>query len=404
MRVLHVNHLLDAVTGGGTAERTYQLARFMAKAGVECTILTLDIGLTVGRRGGLGDVRIHALPCLNERFFIPRVRAGEIRNLVADADIVLLSGNWTILNAVVFRACRRLDKPYLFCPAGALHPFGRSLFIKRLYEIVVVRNLVRSAAACVAVTEAECTEFSSYGVSDDHIEIIPNGIDPDGYQPGNPDEAVSRFRQAAGIGSARYVLFLGRLNPIKGPDLLVDAFCRLDSALSDIHLVMAGPDGGLLAQLKAAAAAQGAASRVHFIGYIGGDEKTAALLGASLLVIPSRREAMSIVVLEGGICRCPVLFTDTCGLDDVARQGAGEMVPVSSIALAEALSRLLRDPTKTSAFAVRLQALVHQKYLWMVQAQRHIALACRLIGTSAKGRHPFGTDRGDSSADDKVRK
>ncbi len=393
MRVLHVNHLLDALTGGGTAERTYQLARFMAKAGVECTILTLDIGLSTERKAGLGDVRVHKLPCLNERFFIPRVHTGEIRRLVADADIVLISGHWTILNVLVFWACRKLHKPYLFCPAGALQPFGRSLFIKRLYKRLVGRNLAQSAAACVAVTEAERTEFSAYGVSDDRIEVIPNGIDPDGYQLENPDVAVARFRQATGIGSARYVLFLGRLNLIKGPDLLVEAFCRLDSDLSDIQLVMAGPDGGLLAQLKSAAVARGVASRIHFIGYIGGDEKTAALLGASLLAIPSRREAMSIVVLEGGMCRCPVLFTDTCGLDDIAIQGAGEMVPVSSIALAEALSRMLHDIVKTSAFADRLEALVHRQYLWDVQAQRYITLASRLIGAQAGGRYPVSANR-----------
>lgn len=382
MRVLHVNHLLDAVTGGGTAERTYQLARFMAKAGVECTILTLDIGLSAERKAALGDARVHTLLCLNERFFIPRVRAEEIRRLVADADIVLISGNWTILNLLVFRACRRLNKPYLFCPAGALQPFGRSLFIKRLYERLVGRNLAQSAAACVAVTEVERAEFIAYGVSDDRIEVISNGIDPDAYKIVKPDEAIAGFRRKAGIGSARFVLFLGRLNPIKGPDLLVDAFCRLEPELSDIHLVMAGPDGGLRSQLEQAVEQQGLGSRVHFIGYLGGSEKSAALHGASLMVIPSRREAMSIVVLEGGICRCPVLFTDACGLDDIAGQGAGEMVPASSAALAEAISRLLRDPVVADASATRLQDIVKRHFLWEIQAQRHIELANRVLGTS----------------------
>ena len=55
MRVLHVNHLLETVTGGRTAERTYQLVRLMVKAGVECTVLTLDVSLTVNRRVGLGN-------------------------------------------------------------------------------------------------------------------------------------------------------------------------------------------------------------------------------------------------------------------------------------------------------------------------------------------------------------
>lgn len=402
MKVLHVNHLLDPVTGGGTSERTYQLARFMAKAGVECSILTLDIGLTVGRRIGLGDVIIHAIPCLNKRFSIPWIRLRKIRKLVADSDIVVLSGNWTILNAIVFWISRKLGKPYLFCPAGALHPFGRLLLIKRFYQYFVGRKLVESAAACIAVTDAERRDFLGYGCLDNRIDIIPNGIDPEDYRPENPGETVARFRKAAGIGNARYILFLGRLNLIKGPDLLVDAFCHLGSDFSDAHLVLAGPDGGLLAKLKSAAMTHGVAARVHFIGHISGDEKTAALLGASLLAIPSRREAMSIVVLEGGICGCPVLFTNTCGLDDIARQGAGEVVPVSSIALTEALSRLLGDPAITRASAARLKAIVCQHYLWKDQAQSYINLASRIVGESTKGRYLSSANQENSCLHDKV--
>jgi glycosyltransferase involved in cell wall biosynthesis len=379
MRVLHVNHLLDAVTGGGTAERTYQLARFMAKAGVECTVLTLEIGLSDERKAGLGDVRVHTLPCLNERFFIPCVHTGEIRRLVADADIVLISGHWTILNALVFRACHKLHKPYLFCPAGALQPFGRSLVIKRLYNRLVGRNLAQSAAACVAVTEAERTEFSAYGVPDDRIEVIPNGIDPDGYQLKNLNEAVARFRQTSGIGSARYVLFLGRLNWIKGPDLLLEAYCRVVAASPDVHLVLAGPDGGMLTQLQDVAAASGFGERIHFPGYLAGDEKRLALRQATLLAIPSRREAMSIVVLEAGIVGTPVLFTDTCGLADFASAGAGTMAPATADGLEQGLRTLLADPGSASASAVPLQQRVQSDYLWSHQARRYLALFERLL-------------------------
>ncbi len=396
MKMLLVNHLLDPVSGGGTAERTYQLARFMSKAGVECSILTLDIGETSQRKTGLGDVDIHVIPCINERFFVPRMRMEKIGNFVANSDIVLISGNWTILNAMVFSACCRLKKPFLFCPAGAMVPFGRSLIVKYLYERFVVRRLVQMAAACVAVTDAERADFTSYGVTDDRIVVIPNGVDSDSYQLEKPEEAIADFRESIGIGNARFVLFLGRLNPIKGPDLLLDAFARLDPNLSDVHLVMAGPDGGLLAQLKMDAALKGVTSRVHFVGYIGGENKTAALRSASLLAIPSRREAMSIVVLEGGVCRCPVIFSDACGLDDFASQGAGEMVAANVSQLTKALASCLRDSAKTMAFVDRLEAIVQQNYLWRVQAQRHIDLASRLITSSAGVTRSIEIEHADS--------
>lgn len=380
MQILLVNHLLDAVTGGGTAERTYQIGRFLARAGAECTILTLDIGITAERRAGLGEAKLVAVPCINERFFIPQLFSTQTSRLVAEADVVQLSGHWTLLNALVYCACRKLGKPYLFCPAGALQPFGRSLWLKRIYDLLVGRRMARSAAACVAVTDAERGDFAVCGVSDDRIVVIPNGIDPDAYQIEGAGGAVARFRQTVGLGDARFILFLGRLNLIKGPDLLLDAFYRLDSALRDVHLVIAGPDGGMLSQLKEIASARGISRQVHFTGHLGGEEKLAALHAAALLAIPSRREAMSIVILEGGICGCPVLFTDACGIDSIAHAGAGVMVPASAVALAEALSRMLRKPESMKASAERLQDIVRQNYLWEVQAQRYLTLSSQISG------------------------
>lgn len=375
MKVLLVNHLLDAVSGGGTAERTYQLARFLAAAGVDCTLLALDIGITAERRAGLGAAKLVAVPCRNERFFVPRLSRAELERLVAAADVVHLSGHWTLLNARVFAACRRLGKPYLFCPAGALKPFGRSLWLKRLYELAVGRRLARFAAACVAVTDAERADFSAYGVAAERVVVIPNGIDPDAYELADPLAAAAGFRRELGIGNARCVLFLGRLNAIKGPDLLLEAFAALGAVAADAHLVFAGPDGGMKQRLEALARVTGIGARVHFTGFLGGAQKLAALHAATLLAIPSRREAMSIVVLEGGICACPVLFTDACGLDDLAREGAGTMVPATAPALATGLARLLGDADGARAAAARLQCIVRRDYLWEVQAQRYLALA-----------------------------
>lgn len=399
MNLLLVNHLLDPVSGGGTAERTFQLARFLAAAGADCTVLTLDIGVSAERHSGLGGARLVTLPCRNARFFVPRVSTAQIGELVAAADIVHLSGHWTLLNALVFRACRRLGRPYLFCPAGALKPFGRSLWLKRLYELAVGRRLARSAAACIAVTEAECADFLACGVDPRRIVVIPNGIDPDAGRLADAAAAMAEFRSACEVGDARFILFLGRLSEIKGPDLLLDAFARLAPAHADVHLVLAGPDDGMQRSLEATAAAAGLAGRVHFAGYVGGRRKLAALRAATLLAIPSRREAMSMVVLEGGICACPVLFTDACGLDDLARRDAGTMVGVSAAELAAGLARLLADVPAARRAAAELQRIVQAEFLWPVQAQRHLALARQVLGESdaaADGRYDQPATRSDA--------
>lgn len=385
MKVLNVNHLLDPLTGGGTAERTFQISRFLAKAGVKITVLGLNIGLGQARsEDEFAGMNVVALRCLNPRYFVPWAPAGLIDNLVADADIVHLSGHWTVLNALVYRACRRKEKPFAFCPAGALTPFGRSLKLKRAYDVLVGRQLVRSAAVCVAITDQECGDFAPYGVPPERVTVIPNGIDPAQYADFGGPSAERNIRERFNIGSAPYIFFLGRLNAIKGPDLLLKAFFLIADQFPEFHLVFAGPDGGLQASLEKTAMQGPLQGKVHFSGYVANPEKNAALRAATLLAIPSRREAMSIVVLEAGICGTPALFTDTCGLEKIAAVGAGTMVEVSPTALATGLAKLLADPISMRDAAVRLETLVREKYLWEMQASRYATLYERTLSGARK--------------------
>lgn len=383
MNILNVNHLLDPETGGGTAERTFQVSRFLAKAGADCTVLTLDIGSVRQRMTKVPEIRLVAVPCLNRRYFVPRISRKALDRLVAGVDIVNLSGHWTVLNAMVFRSCLRQGKPYVFCPAGALLPFGRSLLLKKLYTRLVGYDLVRAAACCIAVTEEERTGFQGYGVPAERIAVIPNGIDPDDYADPDP-AALAAFRQRIGLPDAAYILFLGRLNEIKGPDLLLEAFQQIAARFPGLHLVFAGPDGGMQATLQAAARTPLLAGRVHFTGFLTGEEKTAAIRAASVMAIPSRREAMSIVVLEAGICGTPVLFTDACGLDSLAAAGAGVQVPVAAQAIGAGLATMLSDRAGREAGAVRLQAIVSRQYSWQAQAEQHLRLYQALLGQPAR--------------------
>lgn len=379
MKILNVNHLIDPESGGGTAERTLQLSRSLVAEGVELEILALDIGVGAALSAGLNGIRITAIPCVNRRFFVPRFPWSEVEKAVARADIVQLSGHWTLLNILVRNACIRLGKPYVFCPAGALRVVGRSQWLKRLYDAAAGKAIVRDAVACVAITENEQSDFSSYGVLTEKIEVIPNGIDPSAYEKPDALGADVAVRARFGFGTAPFVLFLGRLNWIKGPDLLLEAFCRVAAAAPDVHLVLAGPDGGMLTQLQNVASVSGFRERIHFPGYLAGDQKRIALRQAALLAIPSRLEAMSIVVLEAGIVGTPVLFTDTCGLVNFASEGAGTMVPATASGIKQGLLTLLADPELAAVGAVRLKQRVQSDYTWSHQARRYHALYERML-------------------------
>lgn len=375
LRILTVNMSLDPITGGGTAERTFQLSRHLAALGHLCTVLTAETGMTTARRVALKGCQVVALPVLSERFHILKAGQEAIAAHVGNADIVHLMNHWTLLNAMVYRAARRLNKPYVVCPAGALPIFGRSRFIKKGYNALVGRDLIRQAGALVAIAENEMGHFADYGVSPDRITTIPNGIDPLDYQIYD----VAKFRDEAGLGNAPYVLFVGRLNPIKGPDLLLQAFGRIAPLYKDYHLVFAGPDGGMETSLKAVAGRMGLGDRVHFPGYVGGSEKAAAYRGASFVVIPSRQEAMSIVVLEAGICGKPVLMTDQCGFPAVSQVDGGRITAAAEGAIAEGLQSMIRDAGRSGEMGENLRRYVEQHYLWDVIAQGYLTLFRKVL-------------------------
>ncbi|OGP62307.1 MAG: glycosyltransferase [Deltaproteobacteria bacterium RBG_13_49_15] len=379
MRILNVNMSIDPVMGGGTAERTVQMSRFLTKAGMECTILTIDIGLSQERLESLEGTRIVALPCLHKRFYIPRFTNREIRNLIEEADIIHLMGHWTFINSLVHHFAVPLKKPYVVCPAGALPVFGRSKLLKAVYNRVSGRRMIQGASAHIAVTPDEVSQFQQYGVDPDKVTVIPNGIDDANYQSRDNEGFRSRY----GLKDHPFILFLGRLNPIKGPDLLVEAFGCLKTRLQNHHLVLVGPDEGMLPALKEMARAKRIEDRIHFTGYLGGTDKSNACHAADLLVIPSRQEAMSIVVLEAGISGIPVVMTDRCGFHDIEDIEGGYIVPASTEGIKSGLLKMLQDPEKMGQMGRNLKTYVERHFLWDVIVHEYLDLYGRILGKAA---------------------
>ena len=375
MRVLNVNMSLDPVVGGGTAERTLQTSRSLVRAGLQCDVLTINSNLDNERIEQLNGINLIALECMIERYYIPKLSQQIIKDAVANADIIHLMNHWTILNALVYLSAKRQKKPYVVCPAGALPLFGRSQKFKYLYNKFIGNNIISNANGHIAIAVNEIGNFQKYGVQPDKVSLIPNGINPEDFKSSD----VDNFRRKFGLNDSPFILFIGRLNTIKGPDLLLNAFKKISEAFNDYHLVFAGPDGGMLSELKNKSEEMKIADQVHFTGYLGGEEKSSAYRAASLLAIPSRQEAMSIVVLEAGIMGTPVLLTDQCGFDEVERIGGGKVVSASVEGLQNGLIGMLKDPDNLKSIGTNLKRHVIDNYTWERIINKYIDLYRRVL-------------------------
>lgn len=342
LRVLYGVDDTDARRGGGTATRTNDVAENLATLGLGSTIVSLSKDSTAsGEPLSSGGVLRLELPSLSQRFYLPSPAVRKVSAEVAKADVLHLMGHWSPLNLYLAFLARRLQKPYVVCGAGSFKVWGRSRYLKRLFNLAGGYRFVREASGWIAVVQEELSDFDPYGIPRSQVKIIPNGVDTarkvDGPQP-------QRRRP--------YLLFLGRLAPIKGPDLLLEAFIRSAKDLP-FDVIFAGPDGGLLPSLTQQTEAAGLQDRVHFPGFVSGDEKASLLGSATALVLPSRSEAMSIVALEAAGYGRPVVATDQCGIDELVGDDRGVLVEASVESISDGLLRLATMETDRMGEAFR---------------------------------------------------
>ncbi|MCF6200320.1 MAG: glycosyltransferase, partial [Hyphomicrobiaceae bacterium] len=123
----------------------------------------------------------------------------------------------------------------------------------------------------------------------------------------------------------QFLLFLSRIHPKKGCDLLIEAFAKISAKYPNCHLVMAGPDQvGLRSQLESLCQQAGVSDKIHWTGMISGDVKWGAFRAADAFALPSHQENFGIVVAEALSCGTPVLLTNKVNIwREVADEKAG---------------------------------------------------------------------------------
>ena len=361
MKILNINSLLDPISGGGTSERTIQMSLHLSKVKkIQVSILTLNLGITNEVKNKLTDVKLIEVPCLNKRFLIPSIFNKKIKKSILQADIIHLMSHWNMINLIAYFWIIKFKKPYVVCPAGALPIFGRSKFLKKLYNFFGGKSYIKNANINIAITTDEYDDFAHYGVDKNNIILIPNGIDPSLYKSKNNAYIREKFH----IGSNPFLLFVGRLNYIKGPDLLLEAFAMIHKQYPTLKIVFAGPDNGMKYKLITESEKLQIIDKLNFVGFVNGKLKSMLYHASELLVIPSRSEAMSIVVLESAVTSTPVLMTNKCGLEEMADKNVAISVNPDSASIADGLLSILDKDYDLDLYGKKIKKYVESKFLW----------------------------------------
>lgn len=341
---------------GGPVVKVRSLAKGLVKRGHHVTVLTADLGLSGvngfgakieryewGWRWEDEGVEAIYLPTRGHyrAFTLNPGIAGFCAASLRSFDVVHVFGLYDLLGPAAGHFCRREGVPYVVEPMGMYRPIDRGLWLKRLWHATMGTRLFRDSARVIATSDIERQELLEGGIPAAKVAIRYNGIDVSSCTPLPPR---GTFRSKWKIAAEQpMILFLSRLIPRKGADILIEAFAQ--ACPESGYLVIAGPEGetGYRAYLERRASETGAGARVRFTGALYDEDKKAALADADVFALPSRYENFGNAVAEAIASGVPAIVTNTCGIQSLVGGRAGLVIAPNKQELADALRRLIYD-------------------------------------------------------------
>lgn len=382
---------------GGMNVYVRELSRELARAGHEVDVFTRreapDAPETETLAPGLRLVRVDAgppAPLPKEALppFIPAFADGMARFAAsAGARHDVVHGHYWQGAAAGEAFARATGAPHvvMFHTLGEVKNRARVSEREPLERIRRERELAASADAILTASAHEHALLERYyGADRARMASIPCGVDADRFRP--RDRAACRH--ALGIEPDRPVLlWVGRLEKLKGVDILIDALAQLEEA--DPLLLAVGGDGGageLRAELEARARAAGLAANVRFTGAVAHEELPAWYAAADVCVAPSYYESFGLVAVEAMACGTPVVASRVGGLVSTVTDGVnGYLIPWRCPEpFAEKLEVLIRNPELRANFA-RAARRSAERFRWDGIARRVAALYGRVAAARARG-------------------
>lgn len=375
MRILIIKpYYKPAFVYGGPVRSVSAMAEGMQAEGATVTVITTNangettLDVPLSQPVDVDGVQVWYYP-LDEVPASTRFRSAALAAAcdqhIPNQDIVILESLWSAISSKAYAVCKAQGIPYIMAPRGQLMPWSlnKGRWKKRLYLLLYLRRYLNGAIALHCSNPLEAHYIKALGLRP-RTFVVPNSIDLSRF---DALPASGRFRQRYNIpADAPLLLFLGRLNPQKQPEITIHTLAHLHQHGFQAHLLMAGPDEQQLQpQLAALANDLGCADYVYFTGLLTGDEPLAALVDTDILLMPSRAmsESFGMVALEGLAVGRAVITSDGVPVGNWAAEAdSGIAVAPTAEAFQQATLSLLQQPERIRQLGENGRAMAYERF------------------------------------------
>lgn len=385
MKILQIVPSISLVYGG-PSQMVLGLSAALAQLGQEVTIITTDsngdtgqapldvpLGVPVSQNG----YQIYYFPCSPfRRYKFSLDLFSWLANRAKDYDIAHIHALFSPVSSISAFIARYRQLPYILRPLGTLDPadLQKKRQLKQIYANFLEKTNLAAAAAVHFTSQQECQTAERFNIKTKDI-VIPLGVDF--FNP-----------QALSVGfdlpqNKPIILYMSRLDPKKGLDLLLPSLERLLEKGLDFHFVLAGgnpQDREYENRIKNQIERSILGKNTTITGFVTGEVKNSLLARADLFVLPSYYENFGIAVAEAMAAGIPVVISDRVDLHPaVAAAAAGWVTACQLEDLTNTLATAITNPEIRQQRGKNAKDLVFNQYSWSAIADQLLTVYQNLV-------------------------
>ncbi|MCY7381692.1 MAG: hormogonium polysaccharide biosynthesis glycosyltransferase HpsP [Microcoleus sp. CAN_BIN18] len=381
MRILQIIPSISLVYGG-PSQMVLGLSAALASQGIDVTIITTDSNGDIGQipldvplnqpiqQNGYKIIYFHCSPFRRYKFSLSLLQ--WLNANARQFDLAHIHALFSPVTTLAATIARGHNLPYIIRPCGMLDPadLQKKKRLKQIYAALLERPNLAGAAAIHFTSKQEAKISERFGLGDTGKMPLPQDlVIPLGVTAGL---FPKRLRES----QVPIVLFMSRIEPKKGLDLLIPALESILASGIEFQFILAGSnpqDADYETGIKVKIQNSSLGKYTTITGFVSGDRKNELLTNADLFVLPSYYENFGIAVAEAMAAGVPVAISDRVHISEDIRQAeAGWVGPLEVGAIASMIESALLDPQERQRRGLNAQAYAKKYYNWEAIAQQTI--------------------------------